>query len=82
MYRLPAILISFALVATACGGGSEAAGGVAAIPTAAAEIGTTPPTSTANGVSIPDISLTLVDGSTLDFAEVDTPMMIIFWAEW
>ena len=83
MSRLVALSIALALTAAACGGGaSDGAGGLAAVPTVEAVIGTTPPTSTPEGVAIPNVSLTLADGSTLDFAEVDTPMMIVFWAEW
>ncbi len=83
MRRRLLIILTFALVAAACGPGGASppieSGGVAE---AASVIGSTPPTSTPDGVQIPDISLTLADGSTFDLATIDTPVMMIFWAEW
>lgn len=76
-------VLTVALLAVACGGDGasapEESGGVA---DAAAVIGSTPPTSTPEGVQIPNVTLSLADGSTFDLAEIDTPVMMIFWAEW
>ena len=30
----------------------------------------------------PDFTVVLADGSTLDTAQLETPLYIIFWAEW
>jgi hypothetical protein len=83
MSRLGAPLLMLAVVAAACGGGSETTGGPSAtVHPAAAVIDSTPPTSTPDGIALPDVSFTLADGSTFDFGAVDTPVMLVFWAEW
>ena len=33
-------------------------------------------------VYAPDFTVVLDDGSTFDTAQIDTPLYIIFWAEW
>lgn len=87
MTRPAWISIAFALIITACGGGATQQPTVgppdsSSVAEAAAVIGDTTPTSLPNGIAIPNVSLTLADGSALDFAEVDTPMLLVFWAEW
>ncbi len=75
-------LVAFALVAAACGGTATGVAPAPGVAEAAPIIDSTPPTSTPGGVVIPNISLTLADGSTFDFGQVATPVMLVFWAEW
>lgn len=83
MRRLLIAVTILSLVAVACGGaGGSSQSGSGAVVEAAAVIGSTPPTSTADGVRIPNVSLRLADGSTFDLADIDTPVLMIFWAEW
>lgn len=79
--RIPT-LVAFALMALACGGAAAEVAPAPAVAEAAPLIDSTPPTSTPGGVVIPNIALTLADGSTFDFGQVDTPVMLVFWAEW
>lgn len=85
MSRKVWLLLAFVFGAVACGGpGAETTSEPPAgtVSEAAAVIGSTPPTSLPDGIVIPNVSFTLADGSTLDLAEVDTPMLLVFWAEW
>ena len=78
-------LVVAAVIVGGCGGGSAETTADAREPAAqpaAVVIDSTPPTSTAAGVEIPNVSLTLADGSAFDFAEIDTPILVVFWAEW
>ena len=85
MSRLIRSLAALIVVVAACGGGAEPGAGAATgdgVASAQAVIGSTPPSSTPDGIEIPSVALTLADGSSFDFAEIDTPVMIVFWAEW
>lgn len=76
-------LAGFLLLLAACGGGGEAS------PVA---VGDGSPDSTlatdkqvvrqGDDFYVPDFSFGLADGTVFDTAEVDTPVYVVFWAEW
>jgi thiol-disulfide isomerase/thioredoxin len=75
--RLPLLVVLLALVAAACGGSSTpeattTTGGGAAATTVAAT----------TGPAAPDFTLDLADGTTFTLSGDDTPVYLVFWAEW
>ncbi len=62
-----------------------ACGGVESVP-ATAVVGPAtvagPLTQVDDAVVVPEFTLTLADGSVFDSERVDTPVYLMFWAEW
>lgn len=78
-------LLAVVLVVGACGGGSADggdAGPLTAVAPADVQIDTSTIVTTPQGPIVPDFTMTLADGTRFDLADVDTPLYVMFWAEW
>jgi multidrug efflux pump subunit AcrA (membrane-fusion protein) len=81
--RLATITVLGGLLLAACtGSSSDVESNAPAVAAADVQVANTPPTSQADGIVVPNFSLTLADGQPFDLAAADTPVYLMFWAEW